>query len=132
MKNKIFYMIKNMFFIFFLISIIVLVPNILEMNIIGNIFLIIVISYIILELGVFTLKDKETNNNILHNILSIMLYVYICLIAYRYIDSIENINYVVNPLYFKINYILAMVGIMGICLNLVTTLLNKDEKLLAK
>lgn len=121
-KNKILQIIKYILFIIFLLSLIKLIPSTIKVGIIGQIFLTISIIYIISEAFIFLIKDKKSENNILQNIMKIILYIYVALLAYRYITFIENPVYQISNIYFKINYIITSIGMIGIIFNSITIL----------
>lgn len=121
MKRKkvynILYVIKMILFIPFLCGLIKLIPSMFHTGIIGIIFLILSILYILNSGVIFLLKDKKISSNILQNIMSILLYVYICLLAYRYITNTNDVINNVNLVYFKLNYIITSVGMLGAIFN---------------
>ena len=55
--------------------------------------------------------------------MSILLYIYICLIAYRYTASDITVNQ--NITYFTLNYIIASIGILGTIFNTLTLINEK-------
>ena len=121
-KNKLVQIIKPILFLIFLLSLIQLLPNALEIGVIGLIFLIVSIIYILNEAFVFLIKYKKLSNNIFQNIMKIILYIYVALLAYRYVTSIDNPIYLINETYFRINFIITIIGMIGIIFNSMTIL----------
>ncbi len=120
--NKIIYIITNILFIFATIACIYLYPNMLETGLLGKIFLITYIIHGIFNIGLFLLKNDKEENDILQNLVSSFLYIYLILIAFRYVSSTNNLIYDVNTLYFKINYIISSISMVAITFN---KILNK-------
>lgn len=121
---KFLYIIKNILFIPFIYALIRLLPNMLEVKIIGIVFLVIIIVGIIFELLSFLIKHNDLKYSDMTNIMSILLYIYICLITYKYIQTVNVPANVIDPLYFEINYILASLGMIGIIVNIFITIKN--------
>ena len=121
-KNKLVQIIKLILFLIFLIGLTRLIPSALKVETIGTIFLIISIIYILTEAFIFLLKNKKISNNILQNIMKIILYIYVALLAYRYVNFAENPIYVINENYFKLNFIITSIGMLGIIFNSLTIL----------
>ena len=113
--NKIMYWLKNLLFILYLVSYIILVPNIFKIEIFGKIFLIIGILYTITFFILFLEKNDKLNYNIINNILSSLLYLYIFLIAYKYLTLKDM--YIFNTNYFKFNYIMITISTIAIIFN---------------
>lgn len=113
--NKIMYWLKNLLFILYLVSYIILVPNIFKIEIFGKIFLIIGILYTITFFILFLEKNDKLNYNIINNILSSLLYLYIFLIAYKY-STLKDM-YIFNTNYFKFNYIMITISTIAIIFN---------------
>lgn len=124
--NNVIYRIKNIAFFFFIAGYIKLIPNIFNQGIAGIIFLWLGIIYTLLMFVCYVKKNKDLNNNTFHNILSILLYLYIFFVASKYNQMIIN-NYTIDSLYFKINYLIASIAILGVGINSII-LLQKDIK----
>lgn len=122
---NILYILKIILFIPFLCGLIQLIPSIFQTGIIGIIFLVLTILYILNSGLIFLIKDKKINNNLLQNIMSILLYVYISLIAYRYITINKEFLINQNDMYFKLNYIIAGIGMLGALFNTATMINEK-------
>lgn len=126
--EKILYWLKNIAFFFFLFGSIKLLPNIDEIGIIGTIFLIFIIIYSIFNIGCFLKKDDNLNKDVIQNIISIFLYLYVYLIAMKYLQ-IEKEFLIINNIYFYINYIIASVSMIGLITNTCLIFsINKKEK----
>jgi len=126
--KKVFYIIKNILFLPFLVSLYILFPNIKEMGIIGIIFLSLTIIYIIMELLSFLIQEKELKYKELTNIMSSLIYVYLSLIAYRYYNVSTSLIYEIDSLYFKINYLLLSVGMIAIMINICLVIKNLNKR----
>jgi len=123
-KYNVLYIIKNIIFIIFLFTIVKIIPNLFEIGIIGLIFTVILILYIIIEMLLFAIKDKNIKKSNINNTITITLYIYIIMIAIKYLDSANSIEYIINPTYFKINYVIAMFGIVGLIGSQLSLLFN--------
>lgn len=115
--SNIIYRIRNILFILFMIGLIRLIPNIKELECIGIIFIILVFIYILIDLYCYGCKDKKLNNNNFQNILVIFLYIYVFIVSQKYINSINNFTYVVDNMYYLINYIIISLAFICICIN---------------
>lgn len=116
-KNNILYIITNILFIFATVACIYLYPNMIETGLLGTIFLITYIIHGIFNIGLFLLKNKKEEKDFLQNLVSSFLYIYLILIAFRYVSSVNNLVYDINILYFKINYIIASISMVAITFN---------------
>lgn len=114
MMNKIIYRIRNLSFILYLVAFIILMPNIKKIEVIGNLLLVSCVFYTLLMYYFYLKKDEKLNNNIIQNLLTIFLYLYIFFVAIKYK---QFNNYELNITYFKINYILIIISTLGIGLN---------------
>lgn len=124
--NKILNITKQILFLFSIASLILLVPNIISIGTIGIFLIIISIIYILANSLLFIIKAKGINNNLVFNILNNFLYLYICLVAYKYLSSISSTTYVLNDLYFQINYLIIIISMLGVLLNSVIIIKNNS------
>lgn len=115
-SNKIIYTINNILFMFYIVALIKLIPNIKECGNIGVVF--IVFSFIDILLTIFFFLQKKENviYNNLNNILSIFFYIYVYLIVFKYLTSLTNMVDI-NIIYYKINYGLAIIASLGVLTN---------------
>ena len=127
-KYNIFYYFKMIMFILFLVAVIKIVPSMFEIGVIGIVFLVLLTIYIGVELVIIALKRNNIKTNIMVNLMGITLYVYVILLAIKYMESVNNVNYTINPMYFKINYTIALIGIIGIAINQILLLFEEDQK----
>lgn len=117
--------IKTILFFTFLYSLIRLIPNIVKSGFIGITFLVLSIIYILNEAFIYLIKEPKISNNLIQSIMNILLYVYIILLAYRYIASLTDPTYIIEESYFIINYIIASIGMIGTIFNTMTILNEK-------
>ena len=125
MSRKILYIVKQIFFIFYIIGLLQLIPNFYELKPIGIIVLIICSSYILLELLSFIIKKADLIYSAKNNILSIMLYIYTAILINRYTVAINTSSYELNITYFKINYMIMTALTTIIIINNIILLKNK-------
>jgi hypothetical protein len=125
--KKILSITKIIFFLISIVGLILLMPNMLKIGITGIILIIVSIIYILANGMLFLLKIKRINNNLVFNILNNFLYLYIALVAYKYISSTNTLNYVINNTYFKINYIIIVISMIGILVNAFIIIKNKNN-----
>ena len=71
----------------------------------------------LIDLYCYGCKDKKLNNNNFQNILVIFLYIYVFIVSQKYINSINNFTYVVDNMYYLINYIIISLAFICICIN---------------
>lgn len=117
--------IKSGLFILFIYSLIKLIPNIYAMGALGIIFFGITFIYI-LSLGIsYLIKDESVNYDFVRNSMNILIYIYLSFVAYRYVNSINSTTYIIKDIYFIINYIIAMIGMLGSMFDTLTILNNK-------
>lgn len=117
--------IKSGLFILFIYSLIKLIPNIYAMGVLGIIFLCITFIYI-LSLGIsYLIKDESVNYDFVRNSMNILIYIYLSFVAYRYVNSVNSSTYIIKDIYFIINYIIAMIGMLGSMFDTLTILNNK-------
>ena len=114
LNNKIkalIYYIKNILFILTIFSMLYLLMPSKTIGLLGTIFQITFIIYVIVEIIVIILKQKEISKNTIRNILSIFLYFYFILLAYRYKDAISY-EVISNKSYCFINILIMEISIL--------------------
>lgn len=123
--EKIIRAIKIVFFYLYILCLIKLLPNILTNDFTGIMFLILSIIHIILVTLKFLIKDEKIDYDLFQNIMSIIIYIFIGLIALRYHQSLNNENMIINQMFFKINYVVANIGLLALIFNNITDICNK-------
>ena len=126
--NHILYRIRNIMFLLFLYACIRLLPNLKEVGIIGNIFIVIVVIFSLTMLYTFFRKDNSINNSSIQNIVNVLFYIYVFLVAQKYIESSTSLVYEIKNIYFIINYIIFIIAIIGITLSNIFLLIASNEK----
>lgn len=109
--NNVLYRIKNIMFLVFLYGSIRLVSNMKEASLIGYITLIGIIIYSLIMFYLYTKKNNKLNENIANNFVSISLDIFV------YLLSLKSINQYMGIMYFKFNYIILIIIIIGIIIN---------------
>lgn len=123
--EKIIRAIKIVFFYLYILCLIKLLPNILTNDFTGIMFLILSILHIILVTLKFLIKDEKIDYDLFQNTMSIIIYIFIGLIALRYHQSLNNENMIINQMFFKINYVVANIGLLALIFNNITDICNK-------
>lgn len=114
MKNNKLYIISNIIYTIITICFIYLYPNLKQAGYPGFLLIITYLLHCIITIYLFTIKDQKLNNNTLQNISTIIIYLYILLIIYKYKNNLTN---QINIIYFKINYIIASISLLSITIN---------------
>lgn len=114
--NKFIYWIKNILFFLYLYAYIKLVPNIYEVGVIGICFLLVGIFYILTMFYFYMKKDEKLNNNIPQNLLTIILYLYVFLVSYKYgtLSYLDDFAYL---RYFQVNYFIIIISTFVLSIN---------------
>lgn len=121
--NQVLFWIKNIVYFLFLFGVIKLLPNIYNAGFVGILFLIIAICYIVLSFYFYLKKDEKLNNDAAQNFISIGVYLYVYLIAMKFIEIKDFVT--INNFYFITNYIIASVSMIGLVINNFLTLKKK-------
>ena len=95
------------------------------MGVLGIIFLCITFIYILSLSISYLIKDESVNYDFVRNSMNILIYIYLSFVAYRYVNSVNSSTYIIKDIYFIINYIIAMIGMLGSMFDTLTILNNK-------
>ena len=126
--RELLYRIKNILFIFFLFGCINLIPNFYEQKIIGIVLIWLIIIYVLLMFFFYIKKDNNLNHSIMSNILGAFLYLYVYFIAKKYIATL---GLKIDDLYYLINYVTIIIGMVGIIVtNFMALNVKKENKVI--
>ncbi|MEG0994860.1 MAG: hypothetical protein RSE91_02710 [Bacilli bacterium] len=116
---KILYNIKTIMIILIIIINITFLPIILDLKTMGILYLIVFSIFIIITLMTYLTKSKMYKKNIYYNLIYISLGLYLilikCRIAFNY--RLATNLYEVDINYFKINFLIILIVLIGIIIN---------------
>ncbi len=118
--NKVFYEIKNLLFLLFLYGNIKLIPYLKEVGIFGNIYLLIVVLFTLIIAYAYIKKSNKLELNIINNIASIVLFIYVYLLSSKILTIRQSY-------YYNINYLIAIILMIDIIINSLLLVNNKNK-----
>ncbi len=108
------YYLKNITFIGFLISGIILYTDFIKSNF-GIICFVLFMIYSLISFILFFVKNKHESEHSINNLVVIFLHCYLMIVAFRYLNGMNTV--ISNNSFFDINYIMISVAILTLAIN---------------